>query len=141
MELSDQLCFALYSATRSLQRLYRPLLADHSLTYPQYLVMLVLWAEGPLGVSEIGGRLGLDSASTTPLLQRMEQTGVVRRTRSTVDERQVIVELTAAGRQLQDEVQETTTAVTCAAVEASADAEQLREALAELVANLPDSLQ
>ncbi len=139
MQLSDQLCFGLYSATRAIQRLYRPLLAEHGLTYPQYLVMLVLWEEDGLLVSEIGTRLGLDSASTTPLLQRMEQSGLVVRTRSTSDERQVIVELTEQGRGLRDEVQHTTTAVTCAALDASSDAEALRRALDELVAGLPDA--
>lgn len=139
MQLSDQLCFGLYSATRAIQRLYRPLLAEHGLTYPQYLVMLVLWEEDGLLVSEIGARLGLDSASTTPLLQRMEQSGLVVRTRSTSDERRVIVELTEQGRSLRDEVQHTTTAVTCAALDASSDAEALRRALDELVAGLPDA--
>lgn len=140
MQLSDQLCFGLYSATRAIQRLYRPLLAEHGLTYPQYLVMLVLWEEDGLPVSEVGARLGLDSASTTPLLQRMEQADLILRTRSTSDERQVIVELTTSGRALRDEVQHTTTAVTCAAVDASSDAEALLQALDELVARLPDAI-
>lgn len=139
MRVSDQLCFALYAATRSVQRLYRPLLAAQGLTYTQYLVMLVLWEEDDLLVSEIGSRLDLDSASTTPLLQRMEQAGLLERRRSTDDERQVVISLTDTGRNLQAEVQQTTDAVTCAATTAATDAAALLNELHELVANLPET--
>lgn len=100
LKLDDQLCFALYSAGRAMSKAYRPLLEPLGLTYPQYLVMMVLWAGDGLTVSEIGERLFLDSATLTPLLKRLQAAGLVTRTRGTGDERQVLIALTAAGRAL-----------------------------------------
>jgi DNA-binding MarR family transcriptional regulator len=100
LNLDAQLCFALYSASLAMTRLYRDLLAELDLTYPQYLVMLVLWEQDGVRVSDIGDRLHLDSATLTPLLKRLEQAGLVSRTRSTDDERSVIVALTDEGRAL-----------------------------------------
>ena len=100
LKLDTQLCFALYSASLAMTRLYRDLLAELDLTYPQYLVMLVLWEQDGVRVSDIGDRLHLDSATLTPLLKRLEQAGLVSRTRSTDDERSVIVALTDEGRAL-----------------------------------------
>jgi DNA-binding MarR family transcriptional regulator len=96
--LDSQLCFALYSASLAMTRLYRDLLAELDLTYPQYLVMLVLWEGDRLRVSDIGGRLHLDSATLTPLLKRLEAARLLTRTRSTDDERSVIVALSDDGR-------------------------------------------
>jgi DNA-binding MarR family transcriptional regulator len=96
--LENQLCFALYSASRALTRAYQPLLAPLGLTYPQYIVMLVLWEGDGLSVSELGERLGLDSGTLTPLLKRLESTGLVERRRDDDDERVVRVFLTATGR-------------------------------------------
>ena len=101
LRLDDQLCFGLYSASRAVTSLYRVVLEDLDLTYPQYLVMLVLWERDELTVSEIGGRLFLDSPTLTPLLKRLEANGLVTRQRSASDERQVIVALSPAGRRLQ----------------------------------------
>jgi Transcriptional regulators len=95
-----QLCFAVYSASRAFTRLYRGLLADLGLTYPQYLVMLVLWEGDGLTVKAIGERLALDSGTLTPLLKRLEEAGLLSRTRSADDERQVIVRLTDQGTAL-----------------------------------------
>lgn len=100
LELGDQLCFALYSASRAMSKVYRPLLEPLGLTYPQYLVMLVLWERDGLTVTEIGDRLYLDSATLTPLLKRLQSAGMVTRTRASTDERQVLVALTSAGRGL-----------------------------------------
>lgn len=100
LKLDSQLCFALYSASLAMTRLYRDLLGELDLTYPQYLVMLVLWERDGLRVSDIGDRLHLDSATLTPLLKRLEQGGLVSRTRSVEDERSVIVTLTDDGRAL-----------------------------------------
>ena len=100
VRLDDQLCFALYSASLAMEKLYRTLLDDLGLTYPQYLTMLVLWERDGLAVSEIGTRLYLDSATLTPLLKRLEAAGLVRRTRSPEDERSVLVTLTPSGRAL-----------------------------------------
>ncbi len=102
LALDQQLCFALYSTLLGLNKVYRGLLKDLGLTYPQYLVMLVLWERNDLMVSEIGERLFLDSPTLTPLLKRLEAAGFVARNRSGADERQVFVSLTAAGKRLRE---------------------------------------
>ncbi|NII11914.1 MarR family transcriptional regulator [Oleiagrimonas sp. C23AA] len=112
--LDAQLCFALYSASLAMNKVYRPLLKPLDLTYPQYLVMMVLWEHGSLTVSEIGQRLFLDSATLTPLLKRLEASGRVRRQRSQEDERQVQVSLTDAGRALEAKAAEVQHGVFCA---------------------------
>jgi DNA-binding MarR family transcriptional regulator len=98
--LDNQLCFALYSASLAMTKLYKPWLDELGLTYPQYLVLLVLWEEDGLSVSELGNRLHLDSGTLTPLLKRIESAGLVSRLRAADDERRVHVTLTAAGRKL-----------------------------------------
>lgn len=98
--LDGQLCFALYSTSLAMGKLYRKLLRKLGLTYSQYLVMMVLWEQDSLSVSEVGERLFLDSATLTPLLKRMEQAGLLSRQRAASDERQVIVSLTPEGRAL-----------------------------------------
>ena len=98
--LDNQLCFALYSASLAMTKLYKPWLDELGLTYPQYLVLLVLWEEDGLSVSELGNRLHLDSGTLTPLLKRLESAGLVSRLRATHDERRVHITLTAAGRKL-----------------------------------------
>jgi DNA-binding MarR family transcriptional regulator len=113
--LEDQLCFALYSTALKMNQVYRPLLEPLGLTYPQYLAMLVLWEHQRLSVSQIGARLFLDSATLTPLLKRLEAQGMVQRTRSAEDERQVIVCLTAAGRALKRKAAKLPFGVFCAA--------------------------
>jgi MarR family transcriptional regulator, organic hydroperoxide resistance regulator len=102
--LDHQLCFALYAASNAMTRLYRDKLEPLGLTYPQYLVMLVLWEQDGLTVSAIGERLHLDSGTLTPMLKRMEQAGLVARRRSAEDERQVAVSLTPKGQALQRDV-------------------------------------
>ncbi len=98
--LDQQLCFALYAASLAMTKLYKPLLDPLGLTYPQYLVMLVLWQDDGLTVSQIGERLALDSGTLTPLLKRLASAGLVQRLRDTADERRVLLQLTAAGRAL-----------------------------------------
>ncbi len=98
--LDNQLCFALYSASLAMTKLYKPLLEDLGLTYPQYLALLVLWERDGVTVSELGERLSLDSGTLTPLLKRMETAGLVSRLRDAADERRVLIRLTADGRQL-----------------------------------------
>ena len=93
LALDNQFCFALYSTNLALHKLYRQLLAPMNLTYPQYLVMLVLWEQDDVTVSEIGERLFLDSATLTPLLKRLESAGFIIRQRSRQDERQVVITL------------------------------------------------
>ena len=100
LHLENQLCFALYSASLAMTKIYKPLLKSIGLTYPQYLVMLVLWEGDGLTVSEIGDLLFLDSGTLTPLLKRLEATGLVARLRDTEDERRVRIKLTSAGTRL-----------------------------------------
>ena len=100
--LDQQLCFALYAASRSVTGLYRRLLEPLGLTYPQYLVMLVLWERDGLAVSELGQRLQLDSGTLTPLLKRLQAAGLVARQRRKEDERVVDIQLTEAGLALRD---------------------------------------
>lgn len=102
LELDNQICFALYSAARQVVKAYRPKLEELGLTHPQYLVLLVLWSwaahrEPHPTVKALGDRLALDSGTITPLLKRLESRGLVTRQRSTEDEREVLVTLTAAG--------------------------------------------
>ena len=100
LHLDNQLCFALYSASLAMTKLYKPLLDELGLTYPQYLVMLVLWEGDGLTVSEIGERLSLDSGTLTPLLKRLEAAELVSRIRDTQDERRVHITLTSSGRRM-----------------------------------------
>ena len=100
LQLDNQLCFALYSSSLAMTKLYKPLLADLGLTYPQYLVMLVLWEQDALMVSALGDKLFLDSGTLTPLLKRLEAAGFISRQRAADDERRVLVTLTPTGCQL-----------------------------------------
>jgi len=102
LKLGNQLCFRLYTLTRLITQSYRPLLEPLGLTYPQYLVMMVLWEQDNLTVSEICHRLMLDTNTLTPLLQRMEREGLVVRTHGIVDGRQKLVSLTKKGKQLEE---------------------------------------
>ena len=100
LALDNQLCFALYAAANAIKKAYRPLLDELNLTYPQYLILIVLWRTDNLKVSEIGQRLRLDSGTLTPVLKRLEASGLVSRTRRPSDEREVEIGLTADGRAL-----------------------------------------
>ena len=100
--LGNQLCFAIYSTAHAFNRVYKPLLKGLGLTYPQYLVMLVLWERDGLSVKDIGERLFLDSGTLTPLLKRLEAAEFIKRTRSTEDERQVLIALTPRGQALRE---------------------------------------
>ena len=100
LHLDNQLCFALYSASLAMTKVYTPLLTRLGVTYPQYLVLMVLWQHAGATVSELGARLCLDSGTLTPLLKRLAALGLVTRQRDAADERRVIVTLTSAGRAL-----------------------------------------
>ena len=105
LRLDNQVCFALYSASLAMTKLYKPLLDDIGLTYPQYLVMLVLWEQDGITVSELGERLYLDSGTLTPLLKRLEASGHIRRARDVQDERRVRIALTPQGLGLRDQAE------------------------------------
>ena len=102
--LDNQLCFRLYTASRLLTQAYNPLLAEHGLTYPQYLVLMVLWEKDSQPVNDIAKRLFLETNTVTPLLQRMEKEGVLTRRKGEKDARQMIVSLTGKGRDLQEKL-------------------------------------
>lgn len=115
LKLDHQLCFALYSSSLAMTKLYKPLLEPLGLTYPQYLAMLVLWEGDGVAVSELGQRLQLDSGTLTPLLKRLESSGLVQRQRDSADERRVRVQLTPAGRALKSRAAKVPPQVACAA--------------------------
>jgi DNA-binding MarR family transcriptional regulator len=100
--LDDHVCLALYTASRAMTARYRPVLEPLGLTYPQYLVMMVLWQEGPTTVGGIGARIHLESSTLSPLIKRLEALGLVRRQRDTVDERTVRVQLTGQGAAMEE---------------------------------------
>ena len=100
--LDNQICFAVYSAAHAFNRVYKPLLERLGLTYPQYLVMLVLWERDDVPLKDIGEKLFLDSGTLTPLLKRLEAAHLVKRTRSSEDERQVLIALTSQGHALKE---------------------------------------
>ncbi|ASZ12945.1 MarR family transcriptional regulator [Chitinophaga pendula] len=100
LKFENQVCFPLYAASRTVTAAYRPLLEKLGLTYPQYLVLLLLWETKALTVKQLGEKLWLDSGTLTPLLKRMEKKGLIRRERSKADERVVDILLTDAGVQL-----------------------------------------
>ncbi|MFW1763564.1 MarR family winged helix-turn-helix transcriptional regulator [Acinetobacter calcoaceticus] len=103
LKLENQLCFLVYSTNLALNQLYRKLLTPLGITYPQYLVMLVLWEQDEVTVSEIGTKLFLESSTLTPILKKLEALHFLHRTRSTQDERQVIITLSEEGKKLKDQ--------------------------------------
>ncbi|MDH4571525.1 MarR family winged helix-turn-helix transcriptional regulator [Salinicola acroporae] len=129
LALESQLCFALYSTQLAMNKLYRSLLRELDLTYPQYLTMLVLWQRDRQTVSEIGEHLYLDSATLTPLLKRLAAAGLVTRQRSRQDERQVEIALTEQGRSLRERAKAVPQAVGCAGQCTPEEAAELRDAL------------
>ncbi|ROV56003.1 MarR family winged helix-turn-helix transcriptional regulator [Neisseria chenwenguii] len=101
LKLNNQLCFPLYALSKEITRRYTPFLDALDLTYPQYLVMMVLWEHGEQSVSEIGAKLYLDSGTLTPLLKRLQAKGLIERRRSSTDERSVKIRLTKTGQGLE----------------------------------------
>ncbi len=134
--LDQQLCFAMYTASRAMTSCYRPMLDSVGLTYPQYLVMLVLWEHGDMPVTAIGHELQLATGTLSPLLKRLEATGLITRTRRVGDERSVLVGLTAAGRDLERRVAEIQIDVGAATGLDPAEIEGLRIVLQTVTARL-----
>jgi DNA-binding MarR family transcriptional regulator len=134
--LDDQLCFALYAASRAVTARYRPLLDSLGLTYPQYLVMLVLWEHEAVAVKELGAALQLDYGTLTPLLKRLEANGLVRRERRPDDERSVTVSLTAEGVRLRERAAGVPVAMSGAMGLDAAETAQIKELLRRLTANV-----
>jgi MarR family transcriptional regulator, organic hydroperoxide resistance regulator len=126
LRLSNQLCFAVYSAAHAFNAVYRPLLDKLGLTYPQYLAMLVLWERDGQTVKEIGEKLFLDSGTLTPLLKRLEAARLVRRARDPEDERQVRITLTDAGQALREKAAGIPVAIGCATGKQVGEIERIR---------------
>lgn len=132
LRLDHQLCFALYASSLAMTKLYKPLLAPLGLTYPQYLVMLVLWEQSPVSVSQLGERLQLDSGTLTPLLKRLEQAGWLQRQRDPADERRVRVALSDAGAALKSRAAAVPQQVACAAACSLDELQSLTQRLQQL---------
>jgi DNA-binding MarR family transcriptional regulator len=143
LALDEQLCFATYTAAQAFSRVYRPLLDPLGLTYPQYLVMLVLWEGDDIPIGKITARIHLDSGTLTPLLKRMENSGLIARHRNPDDEREVRVTLTPQGRGLRSKVATARAEVACATNLDTADISALKQQLlqlrTDLLANLPNA--
>ncbi len=136
LRLDNQLCFLFHRISRELTAVYRPLLADLGLTYPQYLVILVLWEHDGLGVGDIGDRLALDSGTLSPLVRRMEGAGLVTRRRETGDERRVTVHLTDQGRSLEQQAADVPEALGSMLADDSSQYEQAKASLSALIDRL-----
>ncbi|KQM55542.1 MarR family transcriptional regulator [Pseudomonas sp. Leaf15] len=141
LALDDQLCFKLYAASRAVTRAYKPMLDQLGLTYPQYLAMLVLWewhcaTPAQPTVKALGERLMLDSGTLTPLLKRLEQLALVKRQRSTLDEREMHLSLSKAGLQLRDQAHALKTRLLCDSGVDLNQAEALRDGLDQLLAQI-----
>ncbi|WP_369256242.1 MarR family winged helix-turn-helix transcriptional regulator [Geodermatophilus amargosae] len=140
--LDDQLCFALYAASRAMTARYRPMLEELGLTYPQYLVMMLLWEEDHQTVGQLGARLALDSGTLSPLLKRLTAAGLVTRHRRVEDERSVAIALTDSGRALRDKAFAISQDMICALeldVESFADLKQTLNVLTQRVTEAPRS--
>ncbi len=134
--LERQLCFAVYSVAHAFNRAYKPILDRFGLTYPQYLVMLVLWETSNLPVKTIGEKLDLDSGTLSPLLKRLEQAGLISRARDPKDERQVIISLTEKGMGMKWQVGEIMNAIGQATGCDMTEIAKLRDQLQQLKVNL-----
>lgn len=148
LRLDRQLCFALYSSSLAMTKLYKPLLEPLGLTYPQYLVMLVLWEQDGISVSTLGQRLSLDSGTLTPLLKRLEAAALISRRRAEDDERRVDITLSESGRALKSQAQDIPAQLACASacsldelVSLTRRLHELREQLSSSAALSPTHLK
>ncbi|NEX60589.1 MarR family winged helix-turn-helix transcriptional regulator [Noviherbaspirillum galbum] len=132
LALENQFCFALYSASLAMTKAYKPFLDKLGLTYPQYLVMLVLWQQDDILVKTIGEQLFLDSGTLTPLLKRLEASALIQRVRDEADERQVRITLTREGRALKKKAQGIPEQIVCASGQSASELSSLRNRLASL---------
>lgn len=135
LKLDNQLCFPLYSLSKEITNQYRPFLEAIDLTYPQYLVMMVLWEKDSLSVNEIGQRLHLDSGTLTPLLKRLEQKQLLKRERASDDERQVTITLTDTGNALQQQAKDIPAKMAERMVMSEEEATVLRNVVKRLTSN------
>ena len=136
--LDDQLCFALYAATNAITRMYRPLLKEIGLTYPQYLALLVLWESGAVRTGEIAERLQLPTHALSPIVDRLEEAGLVERVVDPDDGRAVMIDLTAEGRRLEKSAADVQEAVRCSTNLDAGEVNELRAELHRLVDLMAD---
>lgn len=136
IKLNCQVCFPIYAASNLLTRIYRPVLAELDLTYPQYLVMMVLWEASPQSVGALGSQLHLDSNTLTPMLKRMEIKGLLERKRDAADERRVLITLSDAGKELQEAASKVPIALARNLHLSRAELETLRGSVQKLVDSL-----
>jgi len=134
--LDQKLCFAIYASSLAMLQSYKPLLAELGITYPQYLVMLVLWEQDGVSLKHVAERLGLDPGSVTPLVKRLEEASFLTRRRDPQDERNLVVELTAAGRQLQAKAEIASNEFVNACSLSQSEGGELRERLTALTNTL-----
>src|SRR5712672_3761078 len=132
LRLDNQICFAIYSTAHAFNRVYKPLLDRLGLTYPQYLVMLVLWERDDVPLKDIGEKLFLDSGTLTPLLKRLEAAHLVKRTRSSEDERQVLIALTPQGQALQNKARSVPQAILAASACTVAELSAMKDEIVAL---------
>ncbi|MFZ6844412.1 MarR family winged helix-turn-helix transcriptional regulator [Undibacterium sp. RuTC16W] len=135
-QIGDQLCFALYSTSLAMSKLYRKLLKKMGITYSQYLVLMVLWEQDQQTVNDIGQKLVLDSATLTPLLKRMEAQELITRVRAASDERQVIISLTKAGNDLRKAAADLPVSVLCATECSTDEVKNLKDQILALRASI-----
>ena len=140
LKLDQQLCFALYSSSLAMTKIYKPLLAPLGVTYPQYLVMLVLWETDGVSVSTLGQRLSLDSGTLTPLLKRLEAAAFIERRRAKDDERRVDIFLTKSGRSLKKQAQSIPPELACATACSIEELSSLTRRLHELRSQLGNAI-
>ncbi len=136
LRLDNQLCFLVYAGSRAMTRMYRPLLDNLGITYPQYLVLLVLWEEKEASVKMLGKRLHLDSGTLTPLLKRMESAGLLSRERSADDERKVCIRLTEKGAKLKSKAYDVPKEILCRSGLTMGQYHQLKTSLEALLENI-----
>lgn len=141
LQLDSQLCFPLYAASRMITRLYQDKLGPLGLTYPQYIVMMVLWESAPCAVKTVSARTLLNTNTLTPLLKRLEQQGLISRQRDSMDERVVVLHLTDAGRSLRDECECIPSALLNKVVAEEDDLLQLKQLLGRLLPALKAGLE
>lgn len=138
LKLDNQLCFKLYTAAREIIKLYTPLLKELDLTYPQYLVMMLLWEREGMTVIEIGKKLHLDSGTLTPLLKKLEKRGYITRVRAEQDERKVVISLTPQGKELKTEAAEIPETIFCTSGLTIESYQRLSEELELLIQRIGD---
>lgn len=135
LKLSNQRCFPIYLLSKEIVNMYRPILEEFDLTYPQYLVLMLLWEKQPQSVSQLGDELHLDSGTLTPLLKRLEQKEIIRRQRATSDERIVEISLTEKGEELREKAEEIPQRIAGKINITQEESEILRRIIAKIINN------